>query len=249
MTRKELLGLSGLSAKRLDKVLDALKTSRDLVRFDPTEDRMVHKDFFQLVGTRIVERLKAFHGENPLKQGMSKQEIRSTVPGGDKLFKKVLETLSGSDDIVVEGDLVRAASHKVQLRDEEKGLKDQLLRLIVSGGKAPPLLKEMPEKTGSDIKQIRSLLTILEREGKVVRVKEDMYFSAGFIAGIKTKMVDFIDKEGGLTPSRFSEITESSRKYNIPLLEYFDRERFTMRVGDHRVLRGSGSSGAGGSVE
>ncbi|MFH1112550.1 MAG: selenocysteine-specific translation elongation factor [Pseudomonadota bacterium] len=249
MTRKELLGLSGLSAKRLDKVLDALKTSREVVRFDPTEDRMVHKDFFQLVGTRIVERLKAFHAENPLKQGMSKQEIRSTVPGGDKLFKKVLETLSGSDDIVVEGDLVRAASHKVQLRDEEKGLKDQLLRLIVSGGKAPPLLKEMPEKTGSDIKQIRSLLTILEREGKVVRVKEDMYFSAGFIAGIKTKMVEFIDKEGGLTPSRFSEITESSRKYNIPLLEYFDRERFTMRVGDHRVLRGSGSSGAGGSVE
>ena len=55
--------------------------------------------------------------------------------------------------------------------------------------------------------------------------------------------------ESGITPSRFSEITGSSRKYNIPLLEYFDRERFTMRLGDQRVLRGSGSSGAGGRVE
>ncbi len=249
MTRKQLLGLSGLSTKRLDKVLDTLKTSRAVIRFDPSEDRMVHKDFFQLVGSRIVERLKVFHVQHPLKQGMSKQEIRSTVPGGDKLFKKVLDTLSGSGDIVVEGDLVRSASHQVQLRDDEKGLKDQLLKLIVAGGKAPPVLKELPEKAGGEIKHIRNLLTILEREGKVVRVKEDMYFSAGFIAEIKTKMVQFINKEGGLTPSRFGEITGSSRKYNIPLLEYFDRERFTMRVGDQRVLRGSGSSGAGGSVE
>ncbi len=248
MTRKELLGLSGLSAKRLDKVLDTLKTSRSVIRFDPSEDRMVHKDLFQMVSNRIVERLKAFHGQHPLKEGMSKQEIRSTVPGGDKLFKKVLNSLRERDEIVVEGDLVRASSHQVQLRDEEKGLKDHLSRLIVDGGKAPPVLKEILEKTGSEIKHVRNLLTILEKEGKVVRVKEDMYFSAGFIAEIKKKMVEFINREGGLTPSRFSEITGSSRKYNIPLLEYFDRERFTMRVGDQRVLRGSGSSGDGGSV-
>ena len=56
---------------------------------------------------------------------------------------------------------------------------------------------------------------------------------------IKKKLVEFVNREGGVTPSQFSEITASSRKYNIPLLEYFDRERFTMRVGDQRVLRGS----------
>jgi len=248
LTRKELLGLSGLSAKRLDKLIDTLKTSRAVIRFDPSEDRMVHKDFFQMVIDKIVERLKSFHRQHPLKEGMSKQELRSTVPGGDKLFKKVLDSLSESEDVVVEGDLVRASAHEVQLKDDEKGLKDHLLRLIVDGGKAPPVLKEVLEKTGSEIKHVRNLLTILEREGKVVRVKEDMYFCAGFIAEIKKKMVEFMNTEGGLTPSRFSEITGSSRKYNIPLLEYFDRERFTMRVGDQRVLRGSGSSGAGGSV-
>ncbi|MDQ7784483.1 MAG: selenocysteine-specific translation elongation factor [Desulfomonilaceae bacterium] len=248
MTRRELVGLSGLSAKRLDKALDTLKTSRTVVRFDPSEDRMVHKDFFQLVADRILERLASFHRQHPLKEGMSKQELRSTVPGGDKLFKKVLDGLSGSGDIVVQGDLVRASSHEVLLGDEEKGLTDRLLKLIMEGGNAPPILREILEKTDGEIKHVRNLLNILEREGKVVRVKEDMYFSSGFIAEVKTKMVEFINKEGGLTPSRFSEITGSSRKYNIPLLEYFDRERFTMRIGDQRVLRGSGSSGAGGSA-
>jgi selenocysteine-specific elongation factor len=249
MARKDLLGLSGLSAKRLDKVLDSLKTNRTAIRFDPSEDRMVHRDFFEMVRTKIMDRVASFHREHPLKEGMSKQEIRSTVPGGDKLFKKVVDSMSGAGELVVEGDTVRASSHQVRLKDEEKGLKDKLLKSIVKGGKAPPVLKEILSETNSDVKHVRNLLNILEKEGEVVRIKEDMYFSAGFVAEIKKKMVEFINREGGLTPSRFSEITGSSRKYNIPLLEYFDRERFTMRVGDQRVLRGSGSSGDGGSVE
>lgn len=249
MARKDLLGLSGLSAKRLDKVLDALRNSRTVIGFDPTENRMAHRDYFEMVSRRIVERVKGFHAAHPLKEGMSKQEIRSTVPGGDKLFKKVMDTLTGNGELVVAGDIVRSSSHKVRLKDEEKGVKDSLLKLIVEGGKAPPVLKEMLAKTGADLKQVRNLLSILEKDGKIVRVKEDMYFSAGFITEIKRKMVEFINREGGLTPSRFGEITGSSRKYNIPLLEHFDRERFTMRVGDQRVLRGSGTSGAGGSVE
>ncbi len=65
----------------------------------------------------------------------------------------------------------------------------------------------------------------------------------------KRKLAEFIGRTGAITPSQFSEVTGSSRKYNIPLLEYFDRERFTIRVGDQRVLRGSGNSADGGKVE
>ncbi|MBM3303204.1 MAG: SelB C-terminal domain-containing protein, partial [Deltaproteobacteria bacterium] len=245
----ELLGLSGLSAKRLDKALENLRNSRKIIRFDPVENRMVHSDYFELVSNKILSRLKGFHNEHPLKQGMSKQELRSTVPGNDKLFRKVLESLATSGQIAVDGDTVRSSSHTVQLKEDERGLTDKLLRLIVNGGNAPPVLKDIVATTGSDVKQIRNLLDILEKEGKIVRVKEDIYFSAGFIAETKNKMIEFFKREGGITPSRFSEITGSSRKYNIPLLEYFDRERFTIRVGDQRVLRGSGSSGEGGRAE
>jgi selenocysteine-specific elongation factor len=249
MTRNELLGLSGFSGKRLDKVLDALRNAHKIIRFDPSENRMVHADLFDLLSKRIQARLSAFHEEHPLKEGMSKQELRSILPGGDKLFRHVLEHLAGKDVVVVQGDTVRAASHKVRLKDEEKGLKDRILKLIVDGAKAPPLLKEIVADTGTDVKQVRNLLGLLDKEGKVIRVKEDLYFSKGFVEEVKKKLVEYVTREGGITPSKFNEVTGSSRKYNIPLLEYLDRERFTMRVGDQRVLRGSGSSGAGGKVE
>jgi selenocysteine-specific elongation factor len=109
----------------------------------------------------------------------------------------------------------------------------------MDGGNSPPVLKEILAATRADVKQVRSLLNILVKEGQVVRVSEDLYFSAAFIKDIKKQLVEFMTREGGVTPSQFHEITKSSRKYNIPLLEYFDRERFTMRVGDQRVLRGS----------
>jgi selenocysteine-specific elongation factor len=247
--RNELLGMSGLSGKRLDKILEVLKNSRTVIRFDASENRMVHRVSFEMVKKRILDRLTSFHAEHPLKEGMSKQELRSMAPGGDKLFKTVLETLSGSGVLVVDGDTVRASTHKVRLKDEEKGVKDQLVKLIIEGWNSPPVIKEIIAATGSDIKQLRSLLSILEKEKQVVRVSEEIYFSSAFVNEIKVKLVDFFQRESGITPSRFSEITGSSRKYNIPLLEYFDRERFTMRLGDQRVLRGSGSSGAGGRVE
>ncbi len=249
VAKNELIGLSGFTAKRLDKALTALLNSHTLIRFDPSENRLIHHDFVDLVQKKITNHLNAFHADQPLKQGISKQELRSAVPGGDKLFKIVLDALVSNNQAVDQGDTVRLASHKVRLKDEEKDLKDRLLKIISQGRHSPPLLKEIVEITKGDPKQIRTFLGILEKEGKLIRVKEDLYFSEAFVSDVKRKLAEFIAREGGITPSRFNEITGSSRKYNIPLLEYFDRERFTIRVGDQRVLRGSGNSGAGGKAE
>jgi len=242
-TKRELLGLSGLSAKGLDRIVEGLRNSRALVRFDPAEVRLIHGDFVKMMEDRIAERLSIFHADHPLKEGMPMEELRSTVPGGPKLFKKVLEILSANGTVVGHSNVVRASSHEVRLEDEQKGLKDRLLKMIETGGNAPPTVKDIIKQTDGESKQVRNLLDLLEKEKKVVKVKEDLYFSEGFVRDTKEKLAEFIEKEGGVTPSQFHEITGSSRKYNIPLLEYFDRERFTMRVGDQRVLRGSARPG------
>jgi selenocysteine-specific elongation factor len=246
--RRVLLGLSGLPAKRLDRIVEKLRNSQTVTRFDPVEDRLIHRDFVLLLKKKILERLQAFHAGHPLREGMPKQELRSTVPGGDKLFKKVIEILEGTGELIDQGNTIRSSSHEVRLKDEEKGLKEKLLNMIVRGGNSPPTVKEMLSETRGDMKQVRNLLTMLEKEERIVRVNEDLYFSLGFVRDTRRQLAEFIEREGGITPSQFHEITGSSRKYNIPLLEYFDRERFTLRVGDQRVLRGSATSGGGGRV-
>jgi len=246
ITRQELIGLSGLSAKRLDSILEALKAENVIVKVDVAENRLVHGNFADRIRMRVLRRLAEYHAEHPLKQGISKQELRTLSLGSDKLFKAVLDRIVRAGDIVVDGDVVRLSSHQIRLGDEDKDVKERLFRLLTDGGNTPPTLKEILNKTGWDQKQIRTLLGILEKENKVVRVSEELYYSRERIDRIKSKLRDFFSKEAHLTPSRFAEITGASRKFNIPLLEYLDKERFTVRVGDQRVLRGSGSSGAGG---
>ena len=67
---------------------------------------MIHTDFFDVVKNKILEKLTTFHKDQPLKAGIPRQELRSTVPGGDKLFKTVIENLVAKGEVVDQGDTI-----------------------------------------------------------------------------------------------------------------------------------------------
>ncbi|MGO8878642.1 MAG: selenocysteine-specific translation elongation factor [Desulfomonilaceae bacterium] len=242
VNKNELLGMSAFSSTRLDKTLDKLRTVRTIIQLDSTERRLVHRDFLDLVEKKITDRLGHFHMDNPLKEGISKQELRSLTPGSDRLFKIALDELISNGSLVDQGDTIRASTHKVRLKDNEKNVREKLFATLHQQENAPPLFKELVVQVGADPKQVKSLLSVLEKEGKIVKIKEEMYFSTDFIKSVKEQLVKRLKDEGSITPSKFQEITKTSRKYNIPLLEYFDREKITLRIGDQRVLRGAGNS-------
>jgi selenocysteine-specific elongation factor len=83
------------------------------------------------------------------------------------------------------------------------------------------------------------------QEGVLVKVKEDLYFHHEAIDALRDKLVGFLREKGEIETPQFKEMTGVSRKYTIPLIEYFDRSRVTVRVGDKRVLRKQASSGNG----
>ncbi|MDA8405739.1 MAG: selenocysteine-specific translation elongation factor [Deltaproteobacteria bacterium] len=242
LNKNELLGMSAFSASHLDKTLDKLRTARMIIQLDSTERRLVHRDFVDLIEKKITDRLAHFHMDNPLKEGISKQELRSLTPGSDRLFKVALDDLISKGFLVDQGDTIRVSTHKVRLKDNEKSVREKLFATLRQQENSPPLFKELAVQVGADLKQVKVLLSVLEKEGKIVKIKEEMYFSTEFIKSVKEKLIKRLKDEGSITPSKFQEITKSSRKYNIPLLEYFDREKITLRIGDQRVLRGAGNS-------
>jgi len=71
----------------------------------------------------------------------------------------------------------------------------------------------------------------------VVRITTDMYFLAGSIEQLKETLRKFLLEKGEMTAASFRDLIGSSRKYTIPLLEYFDRDGLTIRIGDIRKLK------------
>ena len=91
---------------------------------------------------------------------------------------------------------------------------------------------------GANQAQAKQVLAVLVDEGALVKVKQELYYDAQALGDIKKRLVEFLEANQTIEAAQFKEMTGLSRKYIIPLLEHFDSTMVTMRVGDHRVLRG-----------
>jgi len=87
--------------------------------------------------------------------------------------------------------------------------------------------------------QARKILQLLIDGRKLIRVHGDMFMHVAAIAELQTKMQDYAaqhEPDRLIDVPTFKNLAGVSRKYAIPLLEYFDREHVTRRAGDKRLI-------------
>jgi selenocysteine-specific elongation factor len=134
--------------------------------------------------------------------------------------------------------LIRMTGHQVSLKDEEKTLRRELETFYRQADLAPPTIKEVKIKF---IKYpdhlLKEVLSLMTDDDQLVKISEDLYFYKPAMDTLKKKLVTLLVKEGEVDMPAFKDLTGLSRKFSIPLLEYFDRIKVTIRVGDKRILR------------
>jgi selenocysteine-specific elongation factor len=243
MTRANLGRILPLSPKKLDDILKDLFSQRILVQWDKENRIFIHQQELAKLNQAIEQELANYHKANPLKPGLVKEELKSRLPQirEPKLFNFILNLLADQGVLVQEKELVRLSRHKVQLKEDQQAVQDSLEKVYLKSGLQPPYFKELLEQFPKG--QPRQVLELMVKEGKLVKVKEDLYFHKQAIEGIKQKLVQWLKNKGEINTAEFKDLTQSSRKYTIPLLEYFDALQVTMRVDDKRLLRESKESG------
>jgi selenocysteine-specific elongation factor len=188
---------------------------------------------------QILESLKAFHAGHPLAPGMDMEELRGKLVYAlaPKIFRVVTDALINEKLIAREESLLRLASHRVQLGGQEKTLMDKIKKLLSEQPLAPPDLKEIEKLAGVPRNRLNEVIRLLEREGAVVRITTDMYFLTGSVEDLRQTLRKYLTEKGDMTAASFRDLIGSSRKYTIPLLEFFDRDGLTIRIGDIRRLK------------
>jgi selenocysteine-specific elongation factor len=194
---------------------------------------------WQRVKEALLAGLRTFHAGHPLAPGMDMEELRGKLPYGlsPKTFRVVIDALTGEHAIAKEENLLRLASHRVQLGGQEKTLMERIKKILGEQPLAPPDLKDVEKQLGLSRAKLAEVIRLLERDGSVVRVTTDMYFLAGSIDHLRTTLRNFLTQKGEMTAASFRDLIGSTRKYTIPLLEYFDRDGLTIRIGDVRRLK------------
>ncbi len=233
----ELSFLANMSRKKLAEPLKALKAQKRIIQFDKERALLIHADFLQKARDEVMETIETYHRNFPLKTGLLKEELRSrtSTAKNPKLFNYLINQLSQEGDIVQEKEVVRLKMHKVTLAQDQKEARRKLEIIYAKSGLEPPYFKELKEEfPGNTASEV---LDVMVKDGHLMKVKEDLYFDRKAVDALEEKLVAFLKTHGEITTPQLKEMTGTSRKYTIPLIEYFDLRQITVRVGDSRVLR------------
>ncbi|OPX20643.1 MAG: selenocysteine-specific translation elongation factor [Desulfobacca sp. 4484_104] len=238
---QELAQLSNLDSPALAQMLNRLGQEGQIVVYDAENQRYVLATVIQELKDQIQQQLVDFHRRQPLKLGLSKEELRRKLPPAldVRLFNYLVQDLERQRQVVVERELIRQASHRIVLAGEQESLLKRLEQLYQRGGLTPPTIKDTLNVLQTDQSGAQELINLLVAQGRLVKVKEGLMFHQEVMAALKNTLVGYLKDQGEISVPQFKDLTNTSRKYTIPLLEYFDACKLTVRVGDRRRLRES----------
>jgi selenocysteine-specific elongation factor len=186
-------------------------------------------------GDALLAGLSEHHRVHPLRPGLEVGEARlalaAVLPAfsDPDLADALLESLASAGAVVREGTIVRLPDHLVTTEGREDA--GQLVEAVREGEPTPPSVPDLVAR-GYGLELIRAIC----QEGRLVRVSPDIVVTPEFLA----KAEDIVRAQGGppgITVSRFREALGTSRKYALPILEFFDGRGVTRRQGDVRIAR------------
>ncbi|WP_136798267.1 selenocysteine-specific translation elongation factor [Desulfosediminicola ganghwensis] len=230
----------GLFGKHLKKALNDPISTKKMVVVDSASQRYVDVEIAEKTKLEILESLKKYHASHPLQVGLVREELRLSLGKSidQKVFTYCLNELLRKNEVVQEESMLHLAGHEVALKADEEELQQELLAWYVTSGLSTPTVRDTMEKFSEySEKMVKQVLDVLLREGKLVKISETLYYDKGLIDKLVAQVTEVMKKEGEIDAPGFKNLTGLTRKFSIPILEYLDRIKLTIRVGDKRILR------------
>jgi selenocysteine-specific elongation factor len=229
----------GIHVKKIREALEKLFSDRQAILLSGDDTTALSSHLYAQLEDLLLKSLADYHQNNPLKEGISKEELKAALAGtvSAKLFNMVLASLGKRNLIASDKDNVRLASHLVQLAGEEDALRRSIASTYTQAGLTPPSLADVLNGFKDRKIKAQSIVKLMIKDGELIKINEDLCFTGEALTRLREEYKAQLVRDGQATPATFKDLTGLSRKYIIPLMEYFDTSKLTVRVGDHRILR------------
>jgi len=208
------------------------------------EGVFVAKESFERLARTAIEAVKLHHQREPLSRGLARETLRERhfAHAAPEIFRAVIAHLEKDGALVTEKDVVRASEHGVELSPADTQLRETIARTYEKAGLEAPVFDQVLEAAGVSAAQRahgRKILQLLIDNGTLVRVQGEMFFHSQALEHLKQLLRQYArdhEPDRLIDVAKFKDLAGVSRKYAIPLLEYFDSERITRRAGDKRII-------------
>ena len=205
------------------------------------EKGVFHKDSYENLKEETLEQLKKFHEKNPLRDGASSEEIRSKISTliDLQLFENLLHRLLKDGLIILHKGKIKLAAFQKILSPEQQMIYERLDGLCKWYGFRPMpinVFNRIKDQYGE--KEVEGIVKLMVGEGRLVKLNNRRLIHSEAIEEIKKIVKGHIEKKGQITLGESMEVLGIGRTQTQPIFDYLDSIRFTMRIGDYRILHG-----------
>lgn len=243
---------TGISESQLPAIIEHLKNSSGIISIagdSAKEPIEISKLYADRLMERIEKRLRRFHDLNLRLTGVSVNQFISQM--GDvkpNLVRALLSNALNEKKIVQSSSgLVALRGFSPQLTQAEFKLRERILADLVANRLAPPLLDEWVKTTGTKPSILLEILKILISEGLVEEIFGGLFLTRESANKVKIEVSEWFNSHETMTVAELRDLLGLSRKHAVPIAEWLDRQKLTVRVGDFRYLykpeNAHGSSG------
>jgi selenocysteine-specific elongation factor len=187
----------------------------------------------------VVKEVERFHAANPLADAISKEDLRTRCASrlSANVFRAALEDAVSVGRLAVSGDLLKRPGREIRLGPGEARAREQIEREFARAGLAAPDVDTVLATLDVDRIQAQKIFQLLVRERVLLKINNEVVLHRDAVARARELIAKYKRTRGEqLAVGDFKALAGVTRKYAIPLLEYFDRSGVTRRVGDYRVI-------------
>lgn len=235
----DILKAIGKNEENIQDKLDTLVNEGKIIKIDAYDKIIyVHHKFINYKENEILEILEKFHNDNPLKSGISREEIKNRVFGKNtkqKIYEGILNILEKRKSIVCNRSYISKFDFSIKYDKEQENIKMKIINIYDTSKYMPPKFEDilLDEKNKKDFKMVYDSLVESEI---LTKVSEDCTILTRYYEDAIKTIKSYIEHNGGISISEAKEILNTNRKYIVSILECFDNCKITKRMEDKRVL-------------
>ncbi|MCY3824499.1 MAG: selenocysteine-specific translation elongation factor [Nitrospinae bacterium] len=235
---EDITGRLTLKPSDIQKIIQELSAHGEVQIIDQANFFSMTRAHFKTAQNNILSFLSNYHAENPLRTGAPREEVRGKAGDiNEKIFAAALKHLNESNEIVENGAILRLASHSVEIDETLGEVKTKLETIFKNAHFQPPSVEDAFSLNGGQGNSNQNALQILIDEGALLRLKDNIIYHENALSEAEKFLREHLSQNNEITAAEFRDLLGITRKHAIPLLEYFDTARITLRVGDKRVIR------------
>ena len=231
LTAVELARLAAMHAQQAARALEALRADGVAV---PAGEGLVHRDALAEAARRLTAALEEFHAANPMRSGMTEGDLIKQADLDGRVCAVALSKLIDGGHLVRRGAVVALAGKAARLSAEDEQLLARLEQALRGAHLEPPLPRDLAASLGLDEDRLGTLLRLLADRGLVVMLDRKVVMHAEAVAAARQTVVDLFGSRSSFETVAFRDALGVSRKYAVPLLDYFDTVGLTVRSGSRR---------------